>query len=208
MIINSIVCVCVIMVMLPTSGAIHRTMHERMSDRVERMNSYYDEEFNGKVRIRMSEVCKLLRVLHDAMGIAGERGVVVLSKEQVADFIKRLSTCNEGDNVEKFIERIGRPTFRFKRFMDDEAHARGECLRYYIFKKSFDIVDDLVDKNVSLYFNSSGKFEFALVSDNLFYFQAGFQIGMDCTELVQNLPPVAESNKVRRAERNSAELTK
>ena len=71
MINNLLSFICVIMVMLPAGGAIQRTMHERISDRVERINSYYDEEFNGKVRIRMSEVCKLLRGLHDAMGIAG-----------------------------------------------------------------------------------------------------------------------------------------
>ena len=186
MINNLLSFICVIMVMLPAGGAIQRTMHERISDRVERINSYYDEEFNGKVRIRMSEVCKLLRGLHDAMGIAGEQGVIVLSKGQVANLVERLGTCNEDENIEKFIERAGCPTFRFKRFMNDEARTRGECLRYYIFKKSFDVVDDRVDKNVSLYFDSCGKFEFALVSDNLLCFRNGFHAREGCTGSVRN----------------------
>lgn len=185
MINNLLSFICVIMVMLPAGGAIQRTMHERISDRVERINSYYDEEFNGKVRIRMSEVCKLLRGLHDAMGIAGEQGVIVLSKGQVANLVERLSTCNEDENIEKFIERAGCPTFRFKRFMNDEARTRGECLRYYIFKKSFNIVDDRVDKNVSLYFDSCGKFEFALASDNLLCFRDGFHAREGCVGSVR-----------------------
>lgn len=216
MIINLLLSACGIMVLLPTSGAIQSTMHERMSDRVERINSYYDEEFNGKVRIRMVEVCKLLRGLHDAMETAGGQGVVVFSKDQIANFVNRLSTCNEDENVESFIARVGRPTFRFKRFLDDEKRAQGECLRYYIFKKSFDIVDDRVDKHVSFYFDSSGKFEFALASDNLFCLQTGFHIGIDCAEPSRKIlpirpplpPPCGRIKKVRCAEQNPAELTK
>ena len=75
-----------------------------------------------------------------------------------ADFMKKLALIDDSYTLERVLRMIGKPNYNQNIHTKEfESEIKGRVIKYYFFRQTKGLVNEVSDKSVSLYFDTSGR---------------------------------------------------